>query len=151
MAAGCALHLKHYQALRRKGEVELAVFEMQGFGWGGGAGGAELGDLLAAGRGGAAHVIEELDRVAVVGVEAENGDGGVGFDAGEVEGEVLGRAGGGGRRGVGGAFAVRGGVVPEGESDGAAFRTTGDAGGEGAFGGQGEALGRRAGGAWRRR
>src|SRR5437016_4160016 len=118
------------QALGRDAEGKGSAAEGRGLGWCGLAGGAEGGDLLAGGEGGAAHGVEGFDDVAVVGVEAPDPYGGVGSYVGELEGEGL--CGAGFRR-IGGRWSVDGsgaggwGVVPEGDRD----RAVCGAGGEG--------------------
>ena len=126
------------QALGGEGDGEGAVGEVGLLGWGEFAGGLEVGDLFAGGGGGAAHGVVGLDDVAVVGVELPELDGGGGGDALEGQLDGLRGAGGGGRRGVGGAFAVGGSVVPESKGEGAVGGACGDD--VVGFGGDGEAL-----------
>ena len=102
--------------MRGDGELEFAVVQVVVLGGGHRSGGAKLLDLRrreVAGR--AAHGVEGLEDVAVIGVDAQDFDGGVGRYVldGEVEG--FGWACGAFWPGVGGAFSGGWGVVPEGE------------------------------------
>src|ERR1700679_563924 len=108
---------EHYgEAVRGDGELEFAVVQVVVLGGGHGAGGAKLLYLRGSEVAGwAAHRVEGLEDVAVVGIDAQDFDGGVGCYVldGEVEG--FGWACGAFWPGVGGAFAGGWGVVPEGQ------------------------------------